>query len=252
MDSLPVIRIVHPPALLPVAEAPKAPPPPPVPPESQQIARSVDGVALPKSNPKHVYLEPFKEHDFSGTGQGRGRQPGWVNDEAGGGSKTCNVCGVTVLTTFTQADRAGMDYHYRDAYGKEIHSMEPLGCPTFIGDTNGAVMDVRGKTRALTGRMDGVETKVESVEDRVARLERDNVDLRAQLNAKIELDVSGLVAWLAEMAALHAQNQLPSVPATINGQPLTLPAPVATMVFEVGKVTTREPVLIEVKGSSQK
>jgi hypothetical protein len=42
------------------------------------------------------------------------------------------------------------------------------------------------------------------------------------------------------MAMMHAQHQLPTVPATVTDVPLALPAPVAELIIEVGRV--REPV----------
>jgi len=125
--------------------------------------------------------------------------------------------------------------------------MIELGCPVFIGDTNGTLAEAKERVRMVNGRVDGVEDRVVSVEDRITALEQENEDLRARLDTKIELDVSGLVQWLSEMAALHAQNQLPTVPASVTGVPLTLPAPVAALVIEVGRAKEREAVLIETK-----
>jgi len=144
-------------------------------------------------------------------------------------------------------------FHYSDAAGRQINTMVELGCPVFVGDTNGTLAETKDKVRHVGSRVDGVENRVDSVEDRLSALETENAELRTRLDAKIELDVSGLVEWLSEMALLHLKNQLPTVPATVTGVPLALPAPVAALVIEVGKLKERqEAVLIPVQSPTEK
>jgi len=170
----------------------------------------------------------------------------------------CSVCGVTMTKTGGVLVGSPQKYIYEDAVGRQIHSMIELGCPVFIGDTNGSVAEAKERVRRVGGRVDGVEDRVDSVEVRLARLEAENrglhdsvvslmaenSELRARLNEKIELDVTGLVDWLSQMVMLHSRNLLPTVPATVTGVPLALPAPVAELIIEVGRPREREPVLV--------
>ena len=54
------------------------------------------------------------------------------------------------------------------------------------------------------------------------------------------------------MPALHAKNLLPMVPASVTGVPLVLPAPVASLIIEVGRVKEKVPVEMKKKGQQGK
>lgn len=166
-------------------------------------------------------------HDFGGN-DGKNGQPDWLNDGSLGGGAVCKVCGVSVRTDLVRADRKGMKYHYVDAYGIALTSMVELFCPTFLGDVPGAVGEAKQRVRHL-------DVQMETVHDRLDRLEADNQYLREQLEAKIQLDVDSLVAWLGQMAKMAATAQLPMAPVTVAGLGLEIPAPIADLVRGVGE-----------------
>lgn len=161
-------------------------------------------------------------HDFSSPSN----QPNWLNDN-GGQTRTCRVCGVTERRDLVRVDRKGMNYHYVDAMGLTITSLVPLSCPTFIGDTNGTLAETKGRVRKH-------DVQLETVDARLDRLEADNIYLRSVLETKIELDLNGLVAWLAQMSQLSAQAQLPTTPIEITGLSYEVPVPIAELVQGVG------------------
>lgn len=177
---------------------------------------------------------PFVEHQW-GASKGTppaARQPDWLNDgslDGGNGGRTCAVCGVTERTRLIRADRKGMDYHYVDAYGVAMSSLVPLGCPTFLGDVAGAAAETKQRVRNL-------DAQHETMDARMTRLEQDNAYLRAKLEEKITVDVTGLVEWLAQVAALSNQAGLPSLPVSVAGLSYEVPKPVADMIIDVAAV----------------
>jgi len=220
-------------------------------PPSQQLPDNLDGQPLPVGPRVHTHVEPFKEHDWNGD-RARGgsdpNAPSWLNDFDTGSGRICAVCGVMELTGKTiRADQAGWKYLYKDAWGNEVRSPEPLPCPLFIGQTNGAVMDGRVKTRVLTGRMNGVEGRVESIEERLDRLEVENVALKQRLEeATVELDADRVIEWLAEQVRQRAR----SAPALAPGAPAALPEPVEDLIDVLGiQSPERETVPVRKKPS---
>lgn len=171
----------------------------------------------------------FVEHNWGRGGGARG-QPDWLDQIDGG--RVCSVCGVQESTgsVIMPGGAKGMSYVYRDATNKEIVSMIPLGCPTFIGHVNGAIGEAKQRIRNL-------DAHIETVDARLDRLEADNLYLRDQLEAKIQLDVTGLVEWLGQMAKLAAEAQLPMAPVTVAGLPLEIPTPIADLVKGVGEAS---------------
>ena len=107
----------------------------------------------------------------------------WLNSMDG---VTCKVCGVTKVTSVIRADRmrgnGTQQHHYRDAHGNDITSLEELSCPTYLGDPGSAAALAKEHVRRVRGRVDNVEVRVETIEDRLARLESENVALREMLS----------------------------------------------------------------------
>lgn len=171
------------------------------------------------------------QHQWDDVDSGRpGQQPGWLNT-GGRAIRTCKVCGVTERNDLIRTDRKGMGHHYVDVYGVAMTSVVELFCPTFIGDTNGTLGEAKQRVR-------GLDIKMETVEARLDRLEQDNQYLREQLEAKINLDVTGLVEWLSQMAKLSAEARLPTTSVTVAGLGLEVPTPVADLVRGVGEAVT--------------
>lgn len=151
-------------------------------------------VARPKINatPKEkeagvpAHLEPDKPHV-------------WEDDLFGNGEKTCTVCGVTMSNPMSaNLSKQSLKYIYTDAYGVSISTLKELPCPVFVGDLGGGVATVTHSTRKLTG-------KVESINERVTRLEQENAELRerADRRQEVALDLlSRLVAAAERLAEL--------------------------------------------------
>lgn len=175
---------------------------------------------------------------------------GWSSD----GSMSCKVCGVTLRPNVIMAGNSGLNYHYTDAFNKQISSLVPLSCPVFIGDTNGAVAEVKERSRKLKGQVTVVEGRVDSVEERLARLERENEALRAEVAAKTNIDVTALVNWLSEMVAQSAAMNQPSRTIEVQGQQYALPAPVVDLVVTLAneRDVVAEYVPIEAKKGHDK
>jgi hypothetical protein len=128
-------------------------------------------------------------------------------------------------------------------------SMVELECPVFIGDTNGAVGEVKQRNRHVTRRVDGLEGRTESIEERLDRLEAENQDLRAKVEAKTEIDVTELVSWLAGMVKEHVERQMPTIPVSVRGAQYALPEPVANMIIDVAAV---EKAVVPKRGKKKK
>ena len=117
----------------------------------------------------------------------------------------------------------GMKYTYRDAAGKQLVSLVSLPCPTFVGDTPGAVAENRARIRGVDGRVDDVEADVqevtedvESLKSRLDRLEAENSALREQVETKMPLDMETLSVWLEEQIQVrlaHVSSQVVEIPA---------------------------------------
>ena len=166
------------------------------------------------------------KHTFSSSAN----SPDWLNNP-GGSSAECIVCGVTIRKDLIRPDRKGMNFHYVDAYGLQLSSMIELDCPVFIGDTNGAIGEAKQRVR-------GHDVILETVDARLNRLEQHNQYLQEQLEAKIQLDVNGLVAWLSQVSQMSAQAQLPTTQVAIAGLPFEIPTPIAELVRGVGETIT--------------
>ena len=139
------------------------------------------------------------------------------------------MCGVSVRTDLIRADRKGMKYHYVDAYGIAMTSMVELGCPTFLGDVPGAVGEAKQRIRKL-------DSEMETAQARLDRLEADNQYLRAKLEEKVTIDVTGFVQWLGEIKAMAEAASLPMAPVNVGGLPYEVPVPVANMIIDVAAV----------------
>lgn len=181
--------------------------------------------------PQRPMKVPFKEHD-------------WMTDwGSSDGSLTCKVCGVTRKSNLFLADKTSFKYHYTDAYDVSIASAEALPCPLFIGQLGGSLAETKIKVRDQNLRLGGVEADVESIESRLDRLERENAELRIQVEAKQEINLDVLTDWLKEMAASSRQG-LPSVPVTVANLAYEVPRTIADVIEMSG---IRVPVVIDVE-----
>jgi hypothetical protein len=116
----------------------------------------------------HAHTQPDKQHI-------------WEGSLYGNGSKTCTVCGVTLKNPDNiQVDRKSLKFQYVDAYNVSIESLKELPCPTFVGNLGGGVATNTHRTRKLTGR-------VESIDERLARLEGENQALRDRADKRQEV-----------------------------------------------------------------
>lgn len=232
---------------------------PPAPVETRQPARRVCGEDLPAESGIPVWSEPPKEHMWGAFPGGRSspNSPAWLNGGDGhssGNGQVCGVCGVELvssggLTGSIQADQPGMPYMYRDAGGLLISSWVPLPCPIFIGNKpgniGGAIMDGRVKIRGLSGEMHEVKWKVEGIEERIARLERENAILREAISQPTVIDADALVSFLASVVEATVREKLKTVPVMVEGNQYALPEPVANMIIQVAAkpMAEREKVL---------
>lgn len=211
--------------------------------------------APPKKRRHPNAVEANRPHKWSGGGQ-----PDWLNSSGG---RTCQVCGVTERTNLILADHAGFGadgnnfgdrnnrvqtYVYEDAKGNTFASQRPLGCPVFILDHMGTTMENRAMIREVDDRIDGTDDRVDNHEDRLARLEAENLVLRAKLEERI--DVTAMVEWLAEMVAQSAALKLQTVNVQVEGRTVAaLPPPLANLIIDVGVAAQKqqEPILVERK-----
>jgi hypothetical protein len=175
-----------------------------------------------------------------------------------GSGMVCGVCGVELVSGGTslkggntvvgsiQADQAGLEYVYRDAGGLIITSFEPLSCPIFIGNKpgnmGGAIMESREKIRNLARGAHQTTYRVETLEQRVDRLERENAVLREAVSQPI--DASAIVEFLADMVVAAARAKVQNVPVLIEGTQYALPEPVARVIIDVAAQPERERVPI--------
>lgn len=99
----------------------------------------------------------------------------WGGGGFGDSGYTCTVCGVSMRATGLagdlQVDRPSLGFRYTDAYGVTIDSLTELPCPVFIGQMGGAVAGTTHRVRKLSN-------KVETIEERVTRLEAENTRFR--------------------------------------------------------------------------
>ena len=98
---------------------------------------------------------------------------------------TCKVCGVT----WDPMSKGTLNHEYVDAMGRRISSLVELPCPVFIGDTNGAVAETKYRVRM-------VKDKVESMEERLQRLEDENTNLKRTLIEHQENVKQQMTEWL--------------------------------------------------------
>lgn len=108
----------------------------------------------------------------------------WEDNLFGSAERTCKVCGVT----WKPMNKSEYPYEYSDAMGRTIRSLVELHCPTFIGNTEGAAAETKQRVRNLN-------VDVRSLEDRLARLEEENIALRAEQAHREEK----LTQWLADV-----------------------------------------------------
>lgn len=128
-----------------------------------------------------AYLQPDKKHV-------------WETELFGNGEKTCTVCGVTMSNPMSiNVSKQSFKYIYTDAYGVSISTLKELPCPLFVGDVGGGVASNTDRTRRLTG-------KVESIDERVGRLEAENTELRerADKRQEVALDLLSRLVSAAE------------------------------------------------------
>ena len=206
-----------------------------------------------RRHPKAV--EANRPHQW-GSGGPRG-QPDWLNGGGGGGGGQCRVCGVSVSQEVILAEHAGYGdegrglgdpnnrvktYVYEDAKGNTIISQKPLGCPVFILDHMGTTMENRAMIREVDDRIDHTDDRVDVHEDRLARLEADNLALRAKLEERI--DVTAMVDWLSDLVAQSAALKMQTVQVQIEGRNVAaLPPAIANLIIDVG-ARTQEPIAI--------
>jgi hypothetical protein len=127
----------------------------------------------------------------------------WEADLFANGQTTCKVCGVTRTGGSgwgnIQVDKPSMPWQYTDAYNNTIMSLHELPCPTFIGQTNGAVMGVKVDVRRIKGTVSGHGSRLDSVEDRMAYMEAENVALREELERRQQVDIGRLTSWFVSV-----------------------------------------------------
>lgn len=138
-----------------------------------------------------------------------GPAPDWLNNLDGG--RTCKVCGVKERTDLIRADRMRGDgtqqFHYTDAHGNNIVAFEELSCPTYLGDPGSAAAYAKDQVRKVRGRVDDAEDKLddhdskfETVDERLARLEADNDFLRRRILETPVLDAQMIAEALLILA----------------------------------------------------
>lgn len=203
------------PADAPLVPVMTPPPPPPAPapsgpakPEERHPvlasmspeAKEADG-KRPKANQQHVW-------------GGGPNSPDWLNSLDSGG-RTCRVCGVTENPSLIRADRmrgnGKQQFHYVDAHGNAITSFEELSCPTYLGDPGSAAAIAKEHVRRVRGRVDEIDGKLETVDDRLDKLEADNEFLRQRLLEQPILDanmVAEALLIIAQKARPDGQNAL--------------------------------------------
>ena len=118
----------------------------------------------------------------------------WESNLFGNSEKTCKVCGVTQRNPLDRdLGKPSLGFRYSDAYGVSINSMKELPCPVFVGDFGGAIASGTYRTRKLTG-------KVETIDERVTRLELENLELhaRADKRQEVALDLLSRLVSAAE------------------------------------------------------
>ena len=191
------------------------------------VLRAPDSQPPPKAKPDKpapAHLEPDKPHI-------------WISDGLGINSNTCKVCGCTRtgggLWGNIRADKPSMPYQYTDAYGVSIQSMHDLPCPLFIGDMGGAVAGTTHRVRKLKGQVEHMDTRVETMDDRLNRLELENIFLREQSARRQEVALSLLGRLVA------AAEQLPA------GEARTLLLPDHGEIIDILEVEELEKVPVE-------
>jgi len=127
----------------------------------------------PKPEPIQAWKDPTKPHV-------------WEADLYSGTSrKTCKICGVTVEGGpgwgNIDVGKKGLLYTYTDVYNVSIQSMKQLSCPVFIGQTGGAIAEVKENVRHIQHDAFQISNRMDSAEERVARLEGEIASLRQQL-----------------------------------------------------------------------
>ena len=192
-------------------------------------------------------VEANRPHQWGTASKG---QPDWLSALDNGGGRQCRVCGVTERTNVILADHAGFGddgknlgdvnnrvktVTYTDAKGNTFSSQKPLGCPVFILDHLGTTMENRSMIREVDDRIDRTDDVVDNHEERLARLEAENITLRAKLEERI--DVTAMVEWLADMVAQAAALKLQTIPVQIAGRTVAaLPPPIANLIIDVGNL----------------
>lgn len=159
------------------------------------IARPVAPRRAAPIKPLPAHTDPDKKHKWESNGLGLSGQ-------------TCRTCGVTMqalgLTSNIQTDRSSLGYQYTDAYGVMIESLTELPCPVFVGHMGGAVAGTTHRVRKLTNR-------VETIDERVTRLEQENAALREQAGTRQAeaLDLLRRLTAATEQLAVESRPALP-------------------------------------------
>lgn len=180
--------------------------------EPNHASPAKEDQALDKRGEKIVYASPAaraasgkrpapsQQHVWGGGGS---NAPDWLNNLDGG--RTCRVCGVTERVDLIRADRKRADgsqqIHYTDAHGNNIVSFEELACPTYLGDPGSAAAYAKDQVRKVRGRVDDVEDQLETVDERLARLESDNDFFRQRLLEQPVLDATMVAEALLLIAS---------------------------------------------------
>lgn len=170
-------------------------------------------------------------------------ESGWLNGDDG---PTCKVCGVTLLTQVIRADRqrgnGSQQYHYRDALNNLVTSPTELSCPVFLGDPGSAAIQTKEVVRNVKHQVEGIDIRVESVEERLGRLEAENELLQQQLAARPVIDAQQVAAAFMDMLVQRAAQIK-----TGEGDTKYLPLPV----LDISDITEIERILVPVSRDEQ-
>lgn len=122
----------------------------------------------------------------------------WSSDWSSDGSSTCSVCGLSSYPNTIDVDKIGQGTRYVDAHRVEIYLKDEPSCPTYIGSLGGATWTTKEKVQKVEGR-------VESVEERLDRLEAENEAMRMAMAQRPIVDAEVLVGILRQIADLARQ-----------------------------------------------
>jgi hypothetical protein len=178
----------------------------------EQKTRSTGRGGIKNLDPMGPNIAPVDHYRIHGVDRNKmeakakgmgGGIPAWKNpdkkhvwtSEMGISGEVCDICGVT-REPLLNAGKPGLAHVYRDVYGIMIQSTKDLPCPLFVGDLGGGIATNTYATRKLKGQ-------VETIEERVARLETANAwhQEQAAKRQEIALELLERLATAAERLA---------------------------------------------------